>query len=108
MRPGRLPGAICRRLGLATPLRRASAPGARASLERKAGIGDRPGPRGGDLIELAVTPTLIQPVVLCGGSGTRLWPLSREHHPKPLHALNGEHTLLQDTAARCRGVAAIG
>jgi mannose-1-phosphate guanylyltransferase / mannose-6-phosphate isomerase len=60
------------------------------------------------LIELGVTPTLIQPVILCGGSGTRLWPLSREHHPKPLHALNGEQTLLQDTALRCRGVAAIG
>ncbi|TMG80476.1 MAG: mannose-1-phosphate guanylyltransferase/mannose-6-phosphate isomerase, partial [Betaproteobacteria bacterium] len=51
---------------------------------------------------------MIQPVILCGGSGTRLWPLSREHHPKPLHALNGEQTLLQDTALRCRGVAAIG
>ena len=51
---------------------------------------------------------MIQPVILCGGSGTRLWPLSREHHPKPLHALNGERTLLQETAARCRGVAAIG
>ena len=53
------------------------------------------------MIELGVTPTLIQPVILCGGSGTRLWPLSREHHPKPLHALNGAHTLLQDTGARC-------
>src|SRR5207237_1762351 len=51
---------------------------------------------------------MIQPVILCGGSGTRLWPLSREHHPKPLHALNGEHTLLQQTAGRCQGVAAIG
>jgi len=60
------------------------------------------------LIELGVTPTMIQPVILCGGSGTRLWPLSREHHPKPLHALNGSQTLLQETAARCRGVAAIG
>ncbi|HEX6266312.1 MAG TPA: mannose-1-phosphate guanylyltransferase/mannose-6-phosphate isomerase, partial [Burkholderiales bacterium] len=58
------------------------------------------------MIELGVTPTMIQPVILCGGSGTRLWPLSREHHPKPLHALNGEHTLLQDTGARCRGLAA--
>src|SRR3954470_21526480 len=51
---------------------------------------------------------MIQPVILCGGSGTRLWPLSREYHPKPLHALNGEQTLLQETALRCRGVAAIG
>ena len=43
---------------------------------------------------------MIQPVILCGGSGTRLWPLSREQHPKPLHAINGERTLLQQTAAR--------
>jgi len=46
---------------------------------------------------------VIQPVILCGGSGTRLWPLSREHHPKPLHAVNGERTLLQETALRCAG-----
>jgi len=58
------------------------------------------------LIELGVTPTMIQPVILCGGSGTRLWPLSREQHPKPLHALNGERTLLQETAARCQGLSA--
>ena len=43
---------------------------------------------------------MIQPVILCGGAGTRLWPLSREHHPKPLHAVNGERTLLQETALR--------
>src|SRR5256885_1135874 len=49
---------------------------------------------------------MIQPVILCGGSGTRLWPLSREYHPKPLHALNGERTLLQETALRCAGLAA--
>ncbi len=60
------------------------------------------------MIELGVTPTMIQPVILCGGSGTRLWPLSREHHPKPLHALNGSQTLLQETVARLRGLAAIG
>jgi mannose-1-phosphate guanylyltransferase/mannose-6-phosphate isomerase len=43
---------------------------------------------------------MIQPVILCGGSGTRLWPLSREQHPKQLHALNGDGTLLQQTALR--------
>jgi mannose-1-phosphate guanylyltransferase / mannose-6-phosphate isomerase len=59
------------------------------------------------LIELGVTPTMIQPVILCGGSGTRLWPLSREHHPKPLHALNGERTLLQQTARRCAPVSSM-
>src|SRR5688572_8046601 len=46
---------------------------------------------------------MLQAVILCGGSGTRLWPLSREHHPKPLHAVNGEATLLQQTALRCQG-----
>jgi mannose-1-phosphate guanylyltransferase/mannose-6-phosphate isomerase len=49
---------------------------------------------------------MIQPVILCGGSGTRLWPLSREHYPKQLHALNGEGTLLQQTALRLRGAGA--
>lgn len=42
----------------------------------------------------------LQPVILCGGSGTRLWPLSREKFPKQLLALNGEQTLLQATAQR--------
>jgi mannose-1-phosphate guanylyltransferase/mannose-6-phosphate isomerase len=41
-----------------------------------------------------------QPVILCGGSGTRLWPLSREQHPKQLLALAGGHTMLQATALR--------
>ncbi len=59
------------------------------------------------MIELGVVPTMIQPVILCGGSGTRLWPLSREHYPKQLHALNGDLTLLQDTAERSRGVGAV-
>ncbi len=39
-------------------------------------------------------------VILCGGSGTRLWPLSRTMQPKQLLALNGQQTLLQQTAAR--------
>jgi len=64
------------------------------------------------MIELGVTPTMIQPVILCGGSGTRLWPLSREHYPKQLHALTGQssgsNTLLQETAARSRGMSAAG
>ncbi|WP_306477639.1 mannose-1-phosphate guanylyltransferase/mannose-6-phosphate isomerase [Methyloversatilis sp.] len=42
----------------------------------------------------------LQPVILCGGSGTRLWPLSRERYPKQLLPLDGERTLLQDTALR--------
>ena len=39
-------------------------------------------------------------IILCGGSGTRLWPLSRTLRPKQLLALNGEKTLLQQTAER--------
>ena len=42
------------------------------------------------------------PVILCGGSGTRLWPLSREQYPKQLLSLMGEQTLLQGTAQRLR------
>ncbi len=42
----------------------------------------------------------LQPVILSGGSGTRLWPLSRERHPKQLLALTGEDTMLQATARR--------
>ncbi|NII10046.1 mannose-1-phosphate guanylyltransferase/mannose-6-phosphate isomerase [Oleiagrimonas sp. C23AA] len=42
----------------------------------------------------------IQPVILSGGSGTRLWPLSREGHPKQFLALTGEHSMLQATWLR--------
>ena len=44
--------------------------------------------------------TLIQPVILSGGSGTRLWPLSREKYPKQLLPLLGEDSLLQATVRR--------
>lgn len=47
----------------------------------------------------------IQPVILCGGAGTRLWPLSREQYPKQLLALNGDLTLLQTTLQRMEGAA---
>lgn len=47
---------------------------------------------------------IIQPVILCGGSGTRLWPLSREQYPKQLLCLNGDHTMLQATALRLGGM----
>ena len=47
---------------------------------------------------------LIQPVILCGGSGTRLWPLSRENYPKQLLKLAGDHTMLQSTALRLQGL----
>ncbi|MEM7226464.1 MAG: mannose-1-phosphate guanylyltransferase/mannose-6-phosphate isomerase [Pseudomonadota bacterium] len=43
---------------------------------------------------------LIHPVILSGGSGTRLWPLSRKLYPKQLLPLTGEQSLLQETLAR--------
>lgn len=43
----------------------------------------------------------IVPVILCGGSGTRLWPLSRPERPKPFLNLLGEETLFEATLARC-------
>ena len=43
---------------------------------------------------------MICPVILCGGSGTRLWPLSRSHHPKQLLSLFSEKSLLQETLLR--------
>lgn len=42
----------------------------------------------------------LRPVILCGGSGSRLWPLSREQYPKQLLALSGNETMLQATAGR--------
>jgi mannose-1-phosphate guanylyltransferase / mannose-6-phosphate isomerase len=42
----------------------------------------------------------LQPVILCGGAGTRLWPLSREQYPKQLLALGGRETMLQATLHR--------
>ena len=47
---------------------------------------------------------LIHPVILSGGSGTRLWPLSREHYPKQLLCLIGDSTLLQQTVSRLDGI----
>lgn len=43
----------------------------------------------------------IHPVVLCGGSGTRLWPRSRASMPKPFLPLVGNSTLFEATVARC-------
>ena len=42
----------------------------------------------------------IVPVVLAGGTGTRLWPISRTARPKQFLALTGEHSLLQETLLR--------
>jgi mannose-1-phosphate guanylyltransferase/mannose-1-phosphate guanylyltransferase/mannose-6-phosphate isomerase len=45
--------------------------------------------------------TQLTPVILCGGSGTRLWPRSRVSKPKPFLPLVGDTTLFQATLARC-------
>ncbi len=51
----------------------------------------------------AVESVKLQPVILSGGSGTRLWPLSREQYPKQLLQLVGDGTMLQVAARRLDG-----
>jgi mannose-1-phosphate guanylyltransferase/mannose-6-phosphate isomerase len=51
---------------------------------------------------------MLIPVILSGGSGTRLWPLSRELYPKQLLPLVGKGTMLQETLARLAGVEGVG
>lgn len=51
-------------------------------------------------------PYSIQAVIMCGGSGTRLWPLSREIHPKQLLKLFGDKSLLGSTIERALAVGA--
>ena len=46
----------------------------------------------------------LHPVILAGGSGTRLWPLSRETYPKQFLRLIGEHSLFQETVLRLDGL----
>ena len=46
---------------------------------------------------------LVYPVVLCGGSGTRLWPLSRRSYPKQFSSLFEGETLFQRTLQRISG-----
>ena len=56
---------------------------------------------------MAATPLI--PVILCGGTGTRLWPLSRASYPKQYWPLSGEgaETLLQQTQQRLTGLEAL-
>ncbi len=48
-------------------------------------------------------PHIIHPLLLCGGSGTRLWPLSRKSYPKQFAKLTGEESLFQASARRLSG-----
>ncbi len=47
---------------------------------------------------------MVIPVILSGGAGTRLWPLSRELYPKQFLPLTGERTMIQETALRAEGM----
>ena len=46
---------------------------------------------------------MIHPILLCGGSGTRLWPLSRKSYPKQFAKLMGDESLFQASARRLSG-----
>ena len=50
-----------------------------------------------------MTSQTLTPVILAGGSGTRLWPLSRKAYPKQFTALVGDCSLFQATASRLAG-----
>ena len=47
----------------------------------------------------------VTPVILCGGSGTRLWPLSRAGFPKQFLVLSGNNSLFQQAVERVNGIA---
>ncbi len=60
----------------------------------------------GPILSDEIRAMTLVPVLLSGGSGTRLWPLSREAYPKQFLPLVGTHTLLQDTWLRLNGLEA--
>lgn len=51
---------------------------------------------------------MLVPVILSGGSGTRLWPLSRKGYPKQFLPLLNDHTLFGETLSRCQGISGAG
>lgn len=52
----------------------------------------------------SASESTVIPVIMAGGSGTRLWPLSRQLHPKQFLPLLGERTMLQETCERLSGI----
>lgn len=52
---------------------------------------------------MSASRLLIVPVILSGGTGSRLWPVSRESFPKQFWPLLGRHTMIQETALRAHG-----
>jgi len=64
-------------------------------------------PHSGPLPQAGEGATIaVQPVVMAGGSGTRLWPLSRAQYPKQFLVLSGNQSLFQQAIARLLGLAA--
>ncbi|WP_022979922.1 mannose-1-phosphate guanylyltransferase/mannose-6-phosphate isomerase [Ideonella sp. B508-1] len=57
---------------------------------------------------MPTTPISVQPVIMAGGSGTRLWPLSRAGFPKQFLALSGDDSLFQQAARRLAGLSSDG
>jgi mannose-1-phosphate guanylyltransferase/mannose-6-phosphate isomerase len=53
-----------------------------------------------------MSPTRVLPVIMAGGSGTRLWPLSRAQYPKQFLVLHGNRSLFQQAAARLQALQA--
>ena len=51
-----------------------------------------------------IDPLKVQPVIIAGGSGTRLWPLSRSGFPKQFLAIGGTETLFQMACLRCKAI----
>ena len=58
-------------------------------------------------LSAAMGVATLVPAILSGGAGSRLWPLSRELHPKQLLPLTGDRTMLQQTSARLAGLAGL-
>jgi len=57
------------------------------------------------IIKLEVGKNMIIPIIMAGGTGSRLWPLSRELYPKQFLAVTGNESMLQQTVARLSGIA---